>query len=80
MGGAIALKVHLKEPQAWDGLILVAPMCKISEDVKPPMLVLNALILMSTLFPKAKLFPKKDMSELFFRDPSKRKLVSFSTD
>ncbi|CAN7041451.1 hypothetical protein BRARA_B02163 [Brassica rapa] len=77
MGGAIALKVHLKEPQAWDGLILVAPMCKISEDVKPPMLVLNALILMSTLFPKAKLFPKKDMSELFFRDPSKRKLADY---
>ncbi|KAG2281986.1 hypothetical protein Bca4012_050505 [Brassica carinata] len=77
MGGAIALKVHLKEPQAWDGLILVAPMCKISEDVKPPKLVLNALILMSTLFPKAKLFPKKDMSELFFRDPSKRKLSEY---
>ncbi|CAN8240287.1 unnamed protein product [Cochlearia groenlandica] len=77
MGGAIALKIHLKEPQAWDGLILVAPMCKISEDVKPPKLLLNALILMSTLLPKAKLFPKKDMSELFFSDPSKRKLCDF---
>lgn len=31
MGGAIALKMHLKEPQAWDGLILVAPMCKVSQ-------------------------------------------------
>ncbi|KAL0663571.1 hypothetical protein Bca4012_100408 [Brassica carinata] len=70
MGGAIALKMHLKEPQAWDGLILVAPMCKFMEDVKPPQLVLNALILMSTLFPKAKLFPKKDMRPLFYRDPN----------
>ncbi|KAJ6891133.1 caffeoylshikimate esterase [Populus alba x Populus x berolinensis] len=25
MGGAVALKVHLKEPRAWDGIILVAP-------------------------------------------------------
>ncbi|XP_058091523.1 caffeoylshikimate esterase-like isoform X2 [Magnolia sinica] len=28
MGGAVALKVHLKQPRAWDGVILVAPMCK----------------------------------------------------
>ncbi|XP_059455605.1 caffeoylshikimate esterase isoform X3 [Corylus avellana] len=28
MGGAVALKVHLKEPHGWDGVILVAPMCK----------------------------------------------------
>jgi acylglycerol lipase len=77
MGGAVALKIHLKEPQAWDGLILVAPMCKISEDVKPPPLVLKTLILMSTLFPKAKLFPKRDLSDFFFRDLSKRKLCEY---
>ncbi|KAG0495078.1 hypothetical protein HPP92_006072 [Vanilla planifolia] len=28
MGGAVALKVHLKNPQLWDGAILLAPMCK----------------------------------------------------
>ena len=30
MGGAVAIKVHLKEPREWDGLVLVAPMCKVS--------------------------------------------------
>ena len=30
MGGAVALKTHLKEPDQWDGMILVAPMCKVS--------------------------------------------------
>uniref|UniRef100_A0A151UDD7 Monoglyceride lipase n=1 Tax=Cajanus cajan TaxID=3821 RepID=A0A151UDD7_CAJCA len=30
MGGAVSLKVHLKEPNSWDGMILVAPMCKVS--------------------------------------------------
>jgi acylglycerol lipase len=30
MGGAVSLKVHLKEPYNWDGVILVAPMCKVS--------------------------------------------------
>lgn len=29
MGGAIALKALLKEPRQWDGIVLVAPMCKV---------------------------------------------------
>lgn len=29
MGGAVVLKIHLKQPKAWDGAILVAPMCKV---------------------------------------------------
>lgn len=29
MGGAVALKVHLKQPHAWNGAVLVAPMCKV---------------------------------------------------
>lgn len=30
MGGAVALKIHLKQPSEWDGAILVAPMCKVT--------------------------------------------------
>lgn len=30
MGGAVAIKALLKEPQEWDGLVLVAPMCKVT--------------------------------------------------
>ena len=30
MGGAVALKVHLKQSDKWDGLILVAPMVKVT--------------------------------------------------
>ncbi|CAA0822512.1 alpha/beta-Hydrolases superfamily protein [Striga hermonthica] len=29
MGGAMALRLHRKKPQYWDGAILVAPMCKV---------------------------------------------------
>lgn len=25
----MALKVHLKQPKEWDGVLLVAPMCKV---------------------------------------------------
>ncbi|RXI06922.1 hypothetical protein DVH24_026058 [Malus domestica] len=28
MGGAMSLKIHLKEPDKWDGVIVVAPTCK----------------------------------------------------
>lgn len=30
MGGAIALKALLKKPKEWDGIVLVAPMCKVT--------------------------------------------------
>ena len=29
MGGAVALKIHFKQPKDWNGAILVAPMCKV---------------------------------------------------
>ena len=29
MGGAVALLLHRKKPDYWDGAVLVAPMCKV---------------------------------------------------
>ncbi|XP_024026107.1 caffeoylshikimate esterase [Morus notabilis] len=78
MGGAVTLKVHFKEPHEWEGVILVAPMCKIAEDMKPPPAVLKALTLMSRVMPKAKLFPQKDLAALAFRDPRKREMAVYN--
>ncbi|XP_077243920.1 alpha/beta-Hydrolases superfamily protein isoform X2 [Tasmannia lanceolata] len=78
MGGAVAVKVHLKQLHEWDGLILVAPMCKIAEDVTPPKAVLKLLTLMSKVVPEAKLFPQKDLAELALRDPKKRKIADYN--
>ncbi|RWR82233.1 caffeoylshikimate esterase-like protein isoform X1 [Cinnamomum micranthum f. kanehirae] len=78
MGGAVALKVHLKQPQDWDGVVLVAPMCKIAEDVLPPAPVLKLLTLMSKVLPQAKLFPQKDLAVLAFRDSMKRKMAYYN--
>ncbi|CAO2198042.1 unnamed protein product [Urochloa humidicola] len=78
MGGAVALKVHLKQQKEWDGVLLVAPMCKISEDVTPPAPVLKALNILSCLLPEAKLFPQKDIGDLAFRDPRKRKVAEYN--
>lgn len=31
MGGAVVLCMHLREPQAWQGAVLIAPMCKVMQ-------------------------------------------------
>ena len=35
MGGAVALLLHRKKPEYWDGAVLVAPMCKVSHPPLP---------------------------------------------
>ncbi|KAL2896326.1 Caffeoylshikimate esterase [Bienertia sinuspersici] len=44
MGGAVALKMHLKQPDAWNGAILLAPMCKIADELYPPFILTQILI------------------------------------
>ncbi|XP_031490376.1 caffeoylshikimate esterase-like [Nymphaea colorata] len=78
MGGAVALKIQLKQPDAWDGMILVAPMCKIAADVTPSNTVIKIASLLSIILPKAKLFPRQDLSELMFREPDKKKMAQFN--
>ncbi|KAF8399121.1 hypothetical protein HHK36_014986 [Tetracentron sinense] len=78
MGGAVALKVHLKQPKAWDGAILLAPMCKIAEDLVPPWLLKQILIGVAKFFPKEKLVSQKDLAEMAFKDFKKRELTSYN--
>ncbi|KAK4284241.1 hypothetical protein QN277_001100 [Acacia crassicarpa] len=78
MGGAVALKMHLKQPTAWDGAILVAPMCKIADHMVPPWLLTQILIGMSHVLPKSKLVPQKDLAEAAFRDVKKREQAAYN--
>ncbi|XP_043715881.1 caffeoylshikimate esterase [Telopea speciosissima] len=78
MGGAVALKVHLKQPNAWDGAVLVAPMCKIADDMVPPEFWKNILIGVAKFLPKHKLVPQKDIAEMAFRDMKKRALTPYN--
>ncbi|XP_016511038.1 caffeoylshikimate esterase-like [Nicotiana tabacum] len=78
MGGAIALKALLKEPRQWDGIVLVAPMCKIAEDMTPPFLLQKVLIFVSNITPQAKIVPTKDLAELAFREFKKRKMAPYN--
>ncbi|CAK9149864.1 unnamed protein product [Ilex paraguariensis] len=78
MGGAVALNVHLKQPDAWNGAILVAPMCKIADDMVPPWLLTQILIGAAKIFPKQKLVPQKDLAEAAFQDSKKKELTVYN--
>ncbi|KAF1894253.1 hypothetical protein Lal_00004177 [Lupinus albus] len=75
MGGAVALLLHRKDPSLWDGAVLVAPMCKISEKVKPPQVVINILTKVEDVIPKWKIVPTKDVINSAFKDPAKRERI-----
>lgn len=75
MGGAVALLLHKRDPVFWDGAVLVAPMCKISEKVKPHPMVINILTKVEEIIPKWKIVPTKDVIESAFKDPVKREEI-----
>ncbi|TYG93699.1 hypothetical protein ES288_A11G131300v1 [Gossypium darwinii] len=75
MGGAVALLLHRKDPSFWNGAVLVAPMCKISEKLKPHPVVINILTKMEQVIPKWKIVPSKDVIDSAFKDPVKREAV-----
>ena len=76
MGGAVTLLLHKKDPSFWNGAILVAPMCKISEKVKPHPVVINLLTRVEEMIPKWKIVPTKDVIDAAFKDLAKREEVS----
>ncbi|PNT70442.1 hypothetical protein BRADI_2g11950v3 [Brachypodium distachyon] len=75
MGGAVTLLLHRNDPTFWDGAVLVAPMCKISEKVKPHPLVIAALTQVEDVIPKWKIVPTKDVIDAAFKDPAKREQI-----
>ncbi|KAE8697913.1 Alpha/beta-Hydrolases superfamily protein isoform 2 [Hibiscus syriacus] len=75
MGGAVALLLHKKDSSFWNGAVLVAPMCKISENVKPHPVVVNILTKMELFIPKWKIVPTRDVIDSAFKDPVKREEI-----
>ncbi|KAK7270193.1 hypothetical protein RIF29_23160 [Crotalaria pallida] len=75
MGGAVALLLHKKDPSLWDGAVLSAPMCKISDKVKPHPLVINILMKLEDIIPSWKIVPSNDHIESAFKDIAKRERI-----
>ncbi|XP_004307458.1 PREDICTED: caffeoylshikimate esterase-like [Fragaria vesca subsp. vesca] len=75
MGGAVALLVHRKKPEYWDGAVLVAPMCKISDEMKPSPVVVSVLTQLCRVIPTWKIIPTNDVIDFAFKVPEVRKQV-----
>ncbi|KAM0834149.1 hypothetical protein ACQ4PT_063815 [Festuca glaucescens] len=75
MGGAIALMLHRKEPTFWDGAILVAPMCKIVDEMKPAPIVISILCKLSNVIPTWKIIPTDDIIDKAIKNEEWREEV-----
>ncbi|KAI8562221.1 hypothetical protein RHMOL_Rhmol03G0017800 [Rhododendron molle] len=76
MGGTVAILLHLKKPNFWDGAVLVAPMCKIEDDIRPPALVVNVMTKLCRIIPTWGMIPSHDDIDAAYRDPKVRQEVS----
>uniref|UniRef100_A0A6N2LQP7 Serine aminopeptidase S33 domain-containing protein n=1 Tax=Salix viminalis TaxID=40686 RepID=A0A6N2LQP7_SALVM len=75
LGGAVALLLHRKKPGFWDGTVLVAPMCKIADDVRPPQMVISILRKLCSVIPTWKIIPTKDIVDAAFKLPEVRQQI-----
>jgi alpha-beta hydrolase superfamily lysophospholipase len=76
MGGAVVIHMLLKHGQEhWNGAILLAPMCKIADNVIPPPIVVKTLTALSDVIPTCTIVPGPDLVPLSFRDKSYIKIM-----
>lgn len=61
MGGAICLLMHFEKPQFFKGAILTAPMCKISEKVRPSWPIPQILTAVARFAPTLPIVPTADL-------------------
>ncbi|GAU12142.1 hypothetical protein TSUD_01080 [Trifolium subterraneum] len=75
MGGAVALLLHRKNPDYWDGAILAAPMCKIAKELRPNAMMVSILSALSKVIPTWKIIPTADIVDIAFKEPEVRQQV-----
>ncbi|XP_010534460.1 PREDICTED: caffeoylshikimate esterase-like [Tarenaya hassleriana] len=75
MGGAVLLLLHRLKPDFWDGAVLVAPMCKIAEEMKPNPLMISILTKLSRVVPTWRILPVQDIVHVAFKQPEIRQQV-----
>lgn len=75
LGCALCLLLHFENPTGYDGAILMAPMCKISEKMVPPWPVEYALRFIARWAPTLPVVPTTDLVDKSVKDPAKRILA-----
>lgn len=72
MGGAICLLIHFADPDGFQGAVLVAPMCKISDKVKPRWPIPQILTQVAKFFPTWAIVPTEDIMQKSVRVEEKK--------
>lgn len=72
MGGAICLLIHFKKPHFFKGAILLAPMCKISDKVKPRWPIPQILTAVARFAPTLPIVPSADLLDKSVKVPEKK--------
>ncbi|XP_073274874.1 caffeoylshikimate esterase [Primulina huaijiensis] len=72
MGGAICLLIHFKKPRFFKGAILLAPMCKISDKVKPIWPIPQILTAVARFAPTLPIVPTADLLDKSVKVPEKK--------
>lgn len=72
MGGAICLLIHFKAPDFFKGAILTAPMCKISEKVRPKWPIPQILTAVARFAPTLPIVPTADLLDKSVKVPEKK--------
>ncbi|GAB2276670.1 hypothetical protein Dimus_011386 [Dionaea muscipula] len=75
MGGAVVLYLHMKMPRYWDGAVLIAPMCKLADEMRPNPVMAAFLQKLCKFIPTWKLVPTPDVIEAAVRDPAAKEAV-----
>nr|XP_043624641.1 caffeoylshikimate esterase [Erigeron canadensis] len=72
MGGAICLLLQFKQIGFFNGAILIAPMCKISDKVRPKWPIPELLMFLSKFAPTLAIVPTADLVDKSVKVPEKR--------
>ena len=69
MGGAVLLSLCIEHKHVFDGMILLAPMCRIADHLKPSSLIMAILRVVSLLVPDLPVTPVPDLAMYAYREP-----------
>ncbi|XP_059659368.1 caffeoylshikimate esterase [Cornus florida] len=72
MGGAICLLIHFRNPKLFNGAILIAPMCRISEKVRPRWPIPEILTFAARFVPTWPVVPTADLLDKSVKVPEKK--------
>lgn len=72
MGGAICLLIQFNKPNFFNGAILIAPMCKISDKVRPRWPIPEILMFVARFAPTLAIVPTADLVDKSVKVPEKR--------